>query len=219
MILQIISRDIKGENRMKTGSYTGLSDERLAEIYKETGDEEAFKELLHSTEKLRFSLAKSYLNIPGSEMDDLMNEGAMEMMVAIRNYDSTKYTASFKSFLHSAISRRYNTMFRAATSVKRNAHGLVGSYEQINSNSEFDEDGDTLGNLSFSVECEEYSMVEVALLIETLGLSAQEKVVANLLLGGMDKPDIAKKLGVQTSSVHTYVKRIGKKINLSGAYA
>ena len=203
---------------MNTGLFKGLKDEELVELYK-GGDERAFEALLKSTEKIRYSLAKKYLNIPGSEIEDLMSEGAMEMLKAIWKYDSSKYTASFKSFLHTDLTQRYNDMFKAAVSVKRSPKGFVESFEQMNSNSEFEEEGDTLGNREFSVECEDYSMVEIRMLMDSLNLSAKERVVINLLMDGNTKPDIARRLGVSTPSVHTYIKRIGQKVNLSGAFA
>lgn len=203
---------------MNTGYYKGLKDEELVELYK-SGDERAFEALLKSTEKIRYSLANNYLNIPGSEIEDLMSEGAMEMLKAIWKYDSTKYTVSFKSFLYTDLTQRYNDMFKAAVNVKRNPKGFVESFEQLNSNSEFEEEGDTLGNREFSVECEDYSMVEIRMLMDSLKLSAKERVVINLLMDGNSKPDIARRLGVSTPSVHTYIKRIGQKVNLSGAFA
>lgn len=204
---------------MKTGLYTGLSDEKLVEIYKETEDERAFEQLMKNTEQMRYSIAERYLNIPDSEVEDLMSEGAMEMLVAVKNYDSAQYKASFKSFLYTAISRKYKNMFRVATSKKRDAHGMVLSYEQINGNCDCDGEENTLGNIAFSVECEDYSMTEIAMVVEALELSERERVVVNLLMGGMDKPDIARTLGVKTPSVHKYIERIGKKMILSGVFA
>lgn len=89
----------------------------------------------------------------------------------------------------------------------------------MNSNSEYEEDGNSLGNSEFSVECEDYSMIEVRSLLESLKLSDRERLVVNLLMDGNSKPDIARRLGVKTPSVHKYVQRIASKINLSGAYA
>ena len=69
--MRIISTGIKQEeNRMRTGLYKGLSNEELVELYK-AGDTEAFDELMKKTEALRSSLAQRYLNIPGSEFEDL----------------------------------------------------------------------------------------------------------------------------------------------------
>lgn len=203
---------------MNTGLFKGLKDEELVELYK-GGNEEAFEALLKSTEKIRYSLAKKYLNIPGSELEDLMSEGSMEMIRAVWKYDRTKYTASFKSFLYTDLTQYYNDLFKAAVSVKRSPNGFVESFEQLNSNSEYDEEGDSLGNREFSVECEDYSMVEIRMLMDSINLSAKERVVVNLLMDGNSKPDIAKHLGVKTPSVHTYIKRIGQKMNLSGAFA
>lgn len=97
-------------NRMRTGLYKGLSNEELVKLYK-AGDAEAFDELMKKTEGLRITLAQRYLNIPGSEFEDLMSEGAMEMLSAIQNFDSEKYSSSFSTFLYAAISRHYNDLF------------------------------------------------------------------------------------------------------------
>lgn len=202
---------------MRTGLYKGLSNEELVELYK-AGESDAFEALLKNTEGLRATLAQRYLNIPGSEFEDLMSEGAIEMLSAIQNFDSKNYISSFSTFLYSAISRHYNDMFTAAVCEKRNPGCFVQSYEQVNSNSEYEEDGDSLGSSEFSVECEDYSMVEIRDLISRLKLSNTERIVVNLLMAGNSKPDIARKLGVKTPSVHNYVKRIGTKINLAGAY-
>lgn len=145
---------------MRTGLYKRLSNEELVELYK-AGESDAFEALLKNTEGLRATLAQRYLNIPGSEFEDLMSEGAIEMLSAIQNFDSKNYSSSFSTFLYSAISRHYNDMFTAAVCEKRNPGCFVQSYEQVNSNSEYEEDGDSLGSSEFSVECEDYSMVEI----------------------------------------------------------
>ena len=109
-------------------------------------------------------------------------------------------------------------MFKEATRQKRNAQGMVLSYDQINSNSEFGEDEEnSLGNLSFSVECEEYSQVELQDLMDSLKLSSNEKIVASFLVKGMEKPDIAYFSGLNIWKVSEYTKRIGKKMILAGA--
>lgn len=161
----------------------------------------------------------NHTDLQNIRLEDLMSEGAMEMLSAIQNFDSEKYSSSFSTFLYAAISRHYNDLFTKAVSAKRNPGGFVRSYEQINSNSEYEDDEDSLGSSEFSVECEDYSMVEIRDLLSRLKLSDKERVVVNLLMAGNSKPDIARRLGVKTPSVHSYVKRIATKINLSGAYA
>lgn len=178
---------------MRTGLYKRLSNEELVELYK-AGESDAFEALLKNTEGLRATLAQRYLNIPGSEFEDLMSEGAIEMLSAIQNFDSKNYSSSFSTFLYSAISRHYNDMFTAAVCEKRNPGCFVQSYEQVNSNSEYEEDGDSLGSSEFSVECEDYSMVEIRDLLSRLKLSDKERVVVNLLMAGNSKPDIARRI-------------------------
>lgn len=197
--------------------YENLTNEELVEVYKAEGSEAAFEALMRNTEPLRYKVAQRYLNIPGSELEDLMSEGALEMYKTVCNYESGK--ASFTSFLYSVLTRLYNTMFKLANSEKRNAHGMVLSFDQMNDNSEYEEDGDSMGNTFFSVECDEYSMIEVRMLIETLGLSDRETLTINLLMDGKTPADIAREIGCKTPTVHSYIKRIGKKLDFSGAYA
>ena len=56
---------------MRTGLYKRLSNEELVELYK-AGESDAFEALLKNTEGLRATLAQRYLNIPGSEFEDLL---------------------------------------------------------------------------------------------------------------------------------------------------
>lgn len=81
---------------MRTGLYTGKTNEELVNLYK-NGESGAFDELMKNTEKLRFSLAQNYLNIPGSELEDLVSEGAIEMLTAIKNFDAEKYATTYKT--------------------------------------------------------------------------------------------------------------------------
>lgn len=186
---------------MRTGLYKRLSNEELVELYK-AGESDAFEALLKNTEGLRATLAQRYLNIPGSEFEDLMSEGAIEMLSAIQNFDSKNYSSSFSTFLYSAISRHYNDMFTAAVCEKRNPGCFVQSYEQVNSNSEYEEDGDSLGSSEFSVECEDYSMVEIRDLLSRLKLSDKERVVVNL-----DEKDKEKQLQLWERGI-TDIKQI-----------
>lgn len=212
----LISTGTKEENRMKQ-EYTGLSNEELVAMFK-AGDSWAFNVLMKNTEAIRFRLAHSYLNIPGSEIEDLMQEGAMEMSKLALRFDPTK-GSSFTTVLYTDIKKLYADMFKAATAQRRNSGGMVLSYDQMNDNSEYEEEGDTLGNEIFSVECEEYSMIEIRETINKLTLSGKELISIQMLIDGKSKPEIAQLLNVKTPSVHTYIKRAGQKMKLSGAFA
>ena len=173
---------------MRTGLYKRLSNEELVELYK-AGESDAFEALLKNTEGLRATLAQRYLNIPGSEFEDLMSEGAIEMLSAIQNFDSKNYSSSFSTFLYSAISRHYNDMFTAAVCEKRNPGCFVQSYEQVNYNSEYEEDGDSLGSSEFSVVSSLYSTLKakcgsenVSVTTNTMMVSQSRSFLWNLLL-------------------------------------
>ena len=197
--------------------YTGKTNEELVEMFK-AGDQIAFNALLKNTEPLRFRLAQRFLNIPGSELEDLMQEGAMELVnIALMFKPSTG--SSFTTFLYPALEQKYTSLFRDATAKKRNPGGMVLSFDQMNDNSEYEEDGDTLGNEMFSVECEDYSMVEIRETIKALSLAGRELITIQMLIDGKSKPEIAKLLHVSTPTVHSYINRAGRKMKLSGAFA
>lgn len=206
---------------MNTGYYTGMKAEELVGLYK-NGDERAFEALMCSTEKLRAHLALKYLNIPGSELDDLLSEGAIAMMEAAKNFDESK-GAAFTTFLYKHISRRYDKLYSQASAKKRNVNVevKVHSYiDNLDTDSTVSGDRDFLRSKDyFSVVCDEFDMIEMRMLIDSLKLSEKERVVVNLLIEGCSKPDIAKHLGVKVPSVHSYIKRIGNKLNLSLACA
>jgi RNA polymerase sigma factor (sigma-70 family) len=193
--------------------------EMLVRLYQNERQEATLQAIMDKCKNVVYSLAGKYhTTIPGTEVEDLVSEGNIVLWDAVQTWDE-KRGCSFISYLYACLCRNYNTLYNFSNREKRNAQGFIRSYEQINSNSEYDEEGNTFGNILFSVECEDYSMVEVRLLLDTLNLSEQEKIVANLLVAGMDKPDIARILKIKTPSVHSYVKRIGKKLIQSGMCA
>ena len=151
-------------------------------------------------------------------MEDLISEGDLVLWDAIQTFDDTR-DCSFTTYLCGCLKRNYNTLFSMSNCQKRNPGCFVQSYEQVNSNSEYKEAEDSAGSSTFSVECEDYNMIEMKMLLDSLGLSENERVVVNLLIAGNSKPDIARKLGVKTPSVHSYVKRIGKKLIAAGICA
>ena len=197
--------------------YTGKKNEELVEMFK-AGDEMAFEVLMESTEKIRYKVAQDYLNIPGSELEDLLQDGVMLLVKAAYQYNPDK-GAAFSTFLYSRLQKLYKDQFRAETADKRNAHGMVLSYDQLNENSEYDEEGDTLGNEIFSVEVEEYSIIEIRETIKRVSLSKNEDKVIRMLMDGKTKKEIADFMKVKSPSVHTYVHRAGEKLKIAGAFA
>ena len=201
---------------MNTG-YKGKSTEELVVMFK-AGDQEAFNALMEATEPLRYKVAQSFLNIPNSELEDLMQEGAILMSKAAIVYIPDG-GAAFTTYLYSRLQKLYSDIFRAETAEKRNPHGMLMSFDQMDSNSEYEEEGNTLGNEFFSVECEDYSMIEIMETLKTLALSGNEEITIRMLIDGKSKPEIAELLNVKAPTVHSYVKRAGQKLKMCGAFA
>jgi len=214
---ELTSTGFKGGNRMNTG-YKGKSNEELVGMFK-AGDQEAFNALMEATEPLRYKVAQSFLNIPNSELEDLMQEGAILMSKAAIAYIPDG-GAAFTTYLYSRLQKLYSDIFRAETAEKRNPHGMLMSFDQMDANSEYGEDeGNSLGNEFFSVECEDYSMIEIRETLKALSLSGNETIAIQMLIEGKSKPEIAKALKVKTPTVHSYVKRAGEKMKMCGAFA
>lgn len=200
-------------------NYNDYAVDELVTQYKQERNESVFVEIMEKTKGLIYVFARSYTrSIIGAELEDLVSEGDLVLWDAIQTFDDTR-ECSFTTYLCGCLKRNYNTLFSMANCQKRNPGCFVHSYEQINTHSEYEEEGDSAGASEFSVECEDYDMVEMKMLLDSLELSDNERVVINLLLMGKSKPDIARKLGVKTPSVHSYVKRIGKKLIAAGICA
>ena len=75
---------------------------------------------------------------------------------------------------------------------------------------------ENVGNIFFSVECEEYGMAEIKMVIDAIPLSEQERLVINFLIEGKSKSEIAHIMNVKIPSVHSYCKRIGNKFKQYG---
>ncbi len=202
---------------MKTGLFTGMSNEQLVDRYVITHEEEFFEELLSRTKMLRYSIVKKYSNIPGVDSEDLVSEGLMETFKAVKNFDSSKGVL-FTTFLYSAISRRYNKLFTKATCEKNLGESFTESYDQLCNtykSKECSEEYRDYGNIIFSVECPEYGMIELMDVIERAELSERERVTIQLTLRGNTKPEIAKYLNVTTPTVHSYLRRVYNKLRLA----
>ena len=200
-------------------NYRTYETEMLVMKYKQEKNEEILQEIMERCKGIVYGLSVKYSkSILGTEIEDLVSEGNIVLWDAAQTWDEER-GASFTTYLYSCLCRNYNTLYNISTSQKRNPKGFVESFEQLNSNSEYEEEGDTLGNREFSVECEDYGMVEIMMLLNELDLSDREKKVVSLLVSGNSKPEIARYLGVKTPAVHSYVKRIGKKLIASGMCA
>jgi len=192
-------------------SYNSACDESLAEMAK-NGNQYAFNELF-----LRYS---SLIHIKAStfkqkflEMDDMIQEGAVGLLYAVRAYDRCRGT-SFKTFASVCIGRRLITAYNCAVNQKniplKNYISLGATTEHV---------GDMLGHKHSANDPEElFISAESVRQIEeriTLLLSDKEKRVLLMYLSGMSYNEIANTLSLTSKKVDNALQRVRNKLRNS----
>ena len=139
-------------------NYNDYAVDELVAQYKQDKNERVFAEIMEKTKGLIYVFARSYSrSIIGAEMEDLISEGNLILWDAVQTFDDTR-DCRFTTYLCGCLKRNYNTLFSMCNCKKRNPGCFVQSYEQINSNSEYEEDGNRLGNSEFVERFPELSL-------------------------------------------------------------
>ncbi len=191
---------------MNTG-VKGLTNEELVVAYQNTDQDEYFNELFKKNEGLIYIISKDFLNIPHSEIEDLVAEASIEMINAVRKFDVTK-GVKFTTFLKRCITQRFQTLYAHETRVKRGSGEKPVSYEEL---LEVNRDGVIS---EFTVNCDDFDSFAVMDLIKSSGLNEKEQVIVELLLEGEQKQDIAKNLGVTSATISWHINNLRKKISV-----
>lgn len=158
------------------------------------------------------------LFLAGGDNEDLIQEGMLGLLSAIRQYDP-KMNASFKTYAELCIRRR---MLSAVKSASRNKHNPLN--DRVSLDSLLSEE--TQIPLSAYTELFRRTPEEQVLARENKEelylsfercLSKLEKAVLSLYLDGLSYADIAKELGKDEKAVDNAVQRIRRKLarNLS----
>ena len=146
--------------------------------------------------------------LAGGDSEDLIQEGMMGLMSAIRQYDPTRDT-SFRTYAESCIRNRLITAIKTASRFK---HTPLNDYVSFES-PQFDESR-TTSDLARDPEeliiaQERYEEIEKTLVGS---LSAFEKRVLECYLSGLSYAEIAREVGKAPKSVDNAVQRIRKKL-------
>ncbi|MCR5148082.1 MAG: sigma-70 family RNA polymerase sigma factor [Eubacterium sp.] len=154
-----------------------------------------------------------FLFIVGADSDDLLQEGMIGLVKAIRGYDPEKY-AVFSTFATICVRRQVRT---AITTYNRKKHTPLNTYISFNSE---DGDGsafsdvmggdDKLDNPENIVIAEE-KRNEIYKEIEKK-LSPLEKKILNLYLKGLSYSEISLETGKNEKSVNNALTRIRSKL-------
>ena len=188
-------------------AYTSESDESVWQLAA-SGDASAEEELVARHARLVRMCARSYYLV-GGDSDDLIQEGMLGLLSAIRRYDPTKGVA-FVSFAEYCIRRR---ILDAIKSASRNKNIPLNSSVSLES-PQFDE---KLSPTALNLRDPEELIIarEQAFEIRTklsVCLSRMEKTILDLYLGGMSYSEMAEVVKRSTKSVDNAVQRIRKKL-------
>lgn len=170
------------------------SNEELVELFNATQKEDYLKELMKKNSGIIRSIASSY-SIPAHDMEDLMEVGYVALWDAVKHYDKERgytFTSALKGFVRQQYNRLYDETHRAK---RCNGESPVSLEELEEINKE---------HYSY----DDYSNLFVEGFMKTLAGST--KKVAELLLDGVSKGDIAKVLGCTGATVSYYIKRLQK---------
>jgi len=179
-------------------------------LIKETGSDSASEEALVSEyAKLVRACARPYF-LAGGDSEDLIQEGMLGLLSAIRTYDPEK-GAKFSTYAEFCVRRRIYSAIKLASG---NKHTPLNSYISLES-SQLDESG--AQSVYFLRVPEDFVIArEQAGEVERLlygALSRFESGVLELYLEGMSYKDMAVQLGKSDKSVDNAVQRIRKKLS------
>ena len=101
-------------------NYNAITDEELINIYKEEKkvESEALKELISRYTPVVNNKASKFF-VMGSEKNDIVQEGMIGLLSAIKNYDNNKNNTSFKTFANLCIDRKLITLIKSANRQKQ----------------------------------------------------------------------------------------------------
>ncbi|MBZ4683153.1 MAG: polymerase sporulation-specific sigma factor [Fusobacteriaceae bacterium] len=187
-----------------------ISDELIEQA--KYGDTEAINEIFTQYKNFVFLKSKNYF-LMGADKEDLIQEGMIGLLKAIRGYDKNKL-ASFKTFAAICIKRQLITAIKTANSQKNvvlnNAVGIMGENEE---NREVSYSRGLESYISYDPEEIFLTKEQVKGLKNYLNenLSKFEKEVFKYMVMGLTYKDIAEKLGKKVKSVDNAIQRIKRK--------
>ncbi len=189
------------------------NNEELVKLYRDSRDEAYLAELISQNTGLINILVSSYLDtIPNAELEDLVSESYIPMLKAIEDFDEEQ-GFSFSTLLKAYVRQHLNRLYNEATRKKRFMGSLPDSIDRLQ---EINKDGGTETDSSFTVEVEDFKMVEFMELLNSLNLNEKEQIAVNVLMSGGKKGDVAKALKCTPATANYYFKSIKKKFVFAG---
>lgn len=191
-----MQRDFIGEDKSKTA----LTDEELVVCCR--SDEKYIYSLIARYVPLVKSRASCFSGGASSDIDDLMQEGFLGLIGAIRSYNPEK-ESSFATYANVCVT---NKMRSALSKTKTN-----------DIPAEEDGDGEPDINTPETIFFEKESNTEIEKVMST-HLSEKERTIFRLFLQGSTYEQIAVKLDTNTKTVDNALQRVRKKLKSVWTY-
>lgn len=192
--------------------FKGLSQERLVELAT-SGSEEAEEFLIREYKSVIRSKARTYF-ITGAEMEDVIQEGMIGLLKAIKTY-SADGAAGFSTYANHCITRQILDAIKAAN---RKKHGPLNSSVSLSKPA----GEDSNQTLEESVPSRSTDNPEAMLITKDFlervaasidgELSLLEKKVWSGHMAGRSSTEIARELGKNEKAVYNAMDRTKKKI-------
>ena len=189
-----------------------LTDEQLAVMAQE-GSDTAEEILIEKYKGLVRAKAKAYFII-GAESEDVIQEGMIGLMKAIRNYDSER-EAGFRTFANTCINNQILKAIKKADNEKSSLNDALSFSDRIGSSQEALTIGDVLKASLFDEPEEKVIYDEMIARLKEFGdkeLSLLERQVLVEKLNGSTYTEIAEKLGKSPKTIDNAQQRLRKKI-------
>ncbi|MEA5042283.1 MAG: sigma-70 family RNA polymerase sigma factor [Oscillibacter ruminantium] len=175
------------------------------------GDRRAEEHLVSKYTRLVRSCARPFFLI-GGDSEDLLQEGMIGLMKAVREYDGGK-EASFRTFAETCVRNRLLSVLRAAS---RGKHMPLNQSVSLDTPF-FDSDSYTLGTLDLTQRSPEDFLIDREHTSSLLfgvrkQLSEFEAKILGYYLDGLSCREIAETVGKSPKSVDNAVQRIRRKV-------
>lgn len=191
-------------------SLNSITDELLE--HAQDGDQEAVREIFDNYRNFVFLKAKNYFLV-GADREDLIQEGMIGLLKAIRAYDSSN-AASFKTFATICIKRQLITAIKSANSQKNMAlNSAIGLYGESSDDREVVYSKGLESYVIYNPEEMYLTKEQIVGLKEHLfnHLSEFEQDVFKNMVRGHTYKEISYKLNKKVKSVDNAIQRIKRK--------
>ncbi len=179
-----------------------LTEDEILSLAKK-GNDEAINFIISKYRSTAEALATKWINSP-IELEDLIQEGSIGILAAIKSYDSAK-GAAFSSYCYTCVYNSIKTALRRVSRKKDVPSGNVVPLEE-----EFVDNRVSV----LSAEDDFLALESVSLLIEQLDekLSKLENEVLRLYISGCSYNEIGGRLGKSEKAINNAMQRIRKKL-------